>query len=436
MSFAALETLPIARSLAQIADHGDDLAEVYLERVEEVGSADDRWAPGLTVRREQGFSVRLVRDGKTWLAARDGFDGDSFGAALRQVARALPTARYAVPRLEIAPDNQPISAPEVLEFDSLLRRAVSQHHVAFPMRVETRRHRREVQVVGTKLVPDREEELYYSCRVGLPWGRYGSVLTELSATTAGHLATGLVAAFRGSKAPLVEPGVHPVVLGPAAAAVFLHEAVAHALETDTLALEGPPEAAIGVQLGSEELNVLDDPAGAPSGVKRATDDEGTPVIRRWLLLSGKVRQPIADLAAAASSDRLIPGAGRRANRYLPPVSRSSHLELVAGPHEIQDLLTRADGGLYLPEATRGSLDPHTGEFRMRFPYGRRIHREKVGELVGPLVLNGRVAALLEAVCGVGSEPEIGGGWCAKGGQRLPVWATTPALALAGVEVEW
>ena len=29
----------------------------------------------------------------------------------------------------------------------------------------------------------------------------------------------------------------------------------------------------------------------------------------------------------------------------------------------------------------------------------------------------------------------GAGWCAKGGQKLPVWATAPALRLEAVTVE-
>ncbi len=102
---------------------------------------------------------------------------------------------------------------------------------------------------------------------------------------------------------------------------------------------------------------------------------------------------------------------------------------------MSELLASAEGGLYLPEASRGSLNPHSGEFRLRMPYGYRIRAGEIGEIVAPVTLTGRVAELLEAVSGVGAEVEIAGaGWCAKGGQRMPVWAATPALVLASVEV--
>jgi len=56
-------------------------------------------------------------------------------------------------------------------------------------------------------------------------------------------------------------------------------------------------------------------------------------------------------------------------------------------------------------------------------------------VVGPCRLSGRVADLLHRVTAVGRETRsAGAGWCAKGGQKMPVWATAPALRLEGVEV--
>jgi predicted Zn-dependent protease len=57
------------------------------------------------------------------------------------------------------------------------------------------------------------------------------------------------------------------------------------------------------------------------------------------------------------------------------------------------------------------------------------------EPVGPCRLTGTVADLLAAVAAVGDRVRpAGAGWCAKGGQKLPVWATAPSLLLENVEV--
>jgi predicted Zn-dependent protease len=170
-------------------------------------------------------------------------------------------------------------------------------------------------------------------------------------------------------------------------------------------------------------------------VRRTTDDEGSPVCRRWLLRGGSVEQPIADALWARTSPAFLPGAARRGTRHLPPGPRSSHLELLPGEASEADLLAGGEPALWLPEASRGALDPLSGQLALDFPAGRRLRRGALGEPVGPCRLRGRLADLLARVVAVGREVRpAGAGWCAKGGQKLPVWATVPALRLEDVEV--
>src|SRR5262249_59213052 len=104
-----------------------------------------------------------------------------------------------------------------------------------------------------------------------------------------------------------------------------------------------------------------------------------------------------------------------------------HLGPLPGETAEAALCAEAEGGLYLEEASRGALDPLSGEFVLAFPYARRIHGGAPAEVVGPCRLAGRVADLLHRVTAVGRETRsAGAGWCAKGGQKLPGWATAPA----------
>ncbi|MFQ5351161.1 MAG: metallopeptidase TldD-related protein, partial [Thermoanaerobaculia bacterium] len=279
------------------------------------------------------------------------------------------------------------------------------------------------------------EERLYSWVAELPWARHDSILACLVDRAATEMVEGLMGLYRARQGPAVVPGRAAVVLAPPAAAVLLHEAVAHALETDTLALGGRPEAAVGVRVGPPTLGVLDDPSALPAAIRRTVDDEGMPVVRRWLVREGAVEQPLADRFAAASSSRLTPGAGRRGSRHQPPVPRSSHLELLPGEASLEGLLSEAQGGLYVPLAARGRLDPLRGNFSLDLPFARRVRDGAPTDFVAPFRLTGRVAELLDAVRGIGTEASFAGaGWCAKAGQRLPVWATVPALLLDGVSV--
>ncbi len=436
MPFSALDTAAIARTLSQIAEQPEDIVDAYFERREEAEVPPAGEGSGLRIWREEGFAIRLTRGGHTWLASRDSIEPKAFAEALRLVARALPAATYPEPPLRVALDTDLPSAPEVLAFPGLVSRALRNHHVGFHLRLSVRRHRRWLQVVGPRVVPGGESESFYSAFGESSWGRYGVLLDRLDAESAHELAAALVAHFRARHAP--PPLATPqgtIVLGPPAVAVLLHEAVAHALEADTLALGGNPEAAVGVAMGAASLDVLDDPGAAPEGVRRTTDDEGSPVVRRWLLRGGVVEQPLADSLWASSSAMLLPGAGRRGGRHSPPGPRSSHLEVLPGTTGEGDLLAEADGGFVFPEAARGQLDPLSGEFSLTFPFGRRIRRGVAAEVVGPCSVRGRVAEILSKVTAVGSVARAGGaGWCAKGGQKLPVWATAPSLRLEGVEI--
>ena len=435
MPFARLDSAAVARALSQIADRPGDLADLFLERREEIELPPPGSVPGLRAWRESGLAVRLLRDGTSWLASRDELGREVFHDALKSAARARPRTPF--PELDLAaePWGEAPRAPEVLEFPSALESRLRAHRAGIELELTVRRHRRWVRVVGTQLAGGVESESFYSLRAETAAGGAGFLLTELGDGAAERVARSLVRAHQARQAAPPERRSGVAVLGPAATAVLLHEAVAHALEADTLALDGDPEAALGGRLGSAELDVFDDPQTAPPAVRRAADDEGFPAVRRCLLRAGVVEQPLCDVAWARRSEALVAGAGRRGSRHLPPGPRSYHLELVPGALSARELLDEAEGGLYLPEAERGRLDPLSGEFRLRFPYGLRIENAHPGPTVGPCSLSGPIRELLSSVAAVGREVRsAGAGWCAKGGVKLPVWATAPELRLEGVEI--
>jgi PmbA protein len=432
--FAGLDPPAVARALAAIADQPDDLAEVYFERRAELELPGAEAGPGLRERREEGLAVRLVRGRRAWSASRDRIGTRELADTLRQVARAMPTAAPS-PELELEPWRAPAPRAELLALPGELERALRRRHVAFPLRLAARWHRRDLRVVGARWSGPPEREVFFSVEVELPWGRYGALEPRLDGAAAERLAQALVARFRARDAASPAAGRPPVLMAPAATAVFLHEGVAHACESDLLALAGGAEAAIGRVLGPAGLDVLDDPARAPVGVERASDDEGLPVERRWLLRGGRVEQPIADARAARDSALLAAGSGFRADRHAPPRPRTYHLELLPGDAERERLFALADGGLYLTEIDSGRLDPRSGELVLHAPHARRIAMGGAGEPVGAFTLRGSMAALLGGVVAIGREAEVAGaGWCAKAGERRPVWATVPHLLLAGCEV--
>ncbi len=442
MPFSSLEVAPIARTLAQLVEQKEDICDLYLEHLEQVELPP--WpTPGLLVRHESGLALRLVQGGSCWLGGHDGISSEAFQDLLRKVVRRMP--RLPFPHLDLGatvapgpPENAAALSTFARELESRLRR---QDGVVVP-RARVVRYRRALKVVSPSHATGTENELYYSVQLDSEKleGAAGiraraHLFTRLDEDAAEKVALSYLRAFAARVATFPGSWRGACVLGSEAVAVFLHEAIAHALEADILARGGEPEAAIGVPVGSSLLHVFDDPAGAPEGVRRSWDDEGAPTLRRYLVRGGIVEQPLADKIWAKKCEYLLPGAGRRGHRYDLVGPRSYHLELAPGEASLGELFAAAEGGLYLPEAEGGHLDPLSGEFELRFPWGQRIAGGGPAHYVGACRLRGRVGALLERIAAIGKEAvAAGSGWCAKGGARLPVWATAPPILLQDVEL--
>lgn len=435
MPLTQLDTGGIARSLAQIAERSTDHVDVFFELESETRLTGGADALMPQRRVEQGLAVRLLREGKSWLASSDEVTPEAFAGAVARVARARPGA-VARPPKSLAPFEVAAEDEDALRrFVGAAEEAINGRHAAFPVIWDLRLHRRVSRVLGEMLSPAQQDERFFSCAAVTPWGRWGGLLPDLDAANVDAVAESLTAIFRARRVPRVVTGRYDVVLGPAAAAVLLHEAVAHTLETDTLALSGDPEAAVGVAMAASIVDVVDDPTGAPAGVVRSVDDEGMPVVRRWLLRGGVVEQPLTDLLRGAGSRTLIPGAGRRGSRHLPPVPRSTHLELLSGTASQDQLVADCGAGLFLDEFSGGSLDPLSGLLRLDFAWGRRIDGGRLTEVVGAGCVSGLAADVLGSFAAIGSDRRsAGAGWCAKGGHRLSVWSTAPSALLSGIEV--
>ncbi len=451
MWFSETDAASLGRCLAQIGGGRAEVVELFFEDRVSTELRPDEPGPGVIERRDAGFAARLVRDETTYLATSDDLSAKGLERVLRDVARTSPDAPYRVPDLmpaaptddvgsasataQMAQMAQMAEMTEMAEFPARLRRALRQRHASLRFRVRVRHLRRTVRVVGERLVSNAETQTFYAVEIDTPWGRLGRLETELSDAAVAAASGAVLARYRAREAASPSPGPKQVVLGAAAAAVFLHEAVAHALEADTLALTGRPDAAIGIPLGSDQLSVLDNPGAGPDSIARSSDDEGFPVRSRWLLREGVVADPLADRFAAARFDQLQAGSGRRGSRHLPPAPRSTHLELVPGTASTAELLA-AGPDLYLPEVSRGRLDAVRGTLILEAPYGREVVDGELGGYVGACRIEGNLAEVLSSVAAVAAEAEFAGaGWCAKDGHLLPVWATCPALVLDGVAVK-
>lgn len=444
MSFLHFDPTRAAHLLVRIAPDPQTRADALFERIyarralwtrDETGHTEVRRT---VTRREQGLAVRLQSEDRSWVEARDRCDTASFADAVRRTARSLPT--LPLPELELRTEPWPA---EDIDLDSVPRsieRALRARRVSFPYRIELTHHRRSLVIVGPHVAPEPQQESFLSYRAelgGVSRGTVGGLLPQCDAweeRLAEQVARQLATRFRSRDGSAPHAGWTPLILGPEAVAVLLHEAVAHALEVDLLARSGPVAAAIGHALAPDDIDLLDDPSAAPEPVRRTHDDEGTPTIRRWLLRNGRIAQPLSDQRGALRHD-VEPGAGRRATRHDLTDPRSTCLHLLPGDGRLVDALSEAPG-IYVDQVDAGSLQPLTGAIRLEVGCGRSFSKGELTDRLAPFVVEGHLANLLETISAVGADAvDCGAGWCAKNGQRLPVWANVPFLRLERAWVE-
>ena len=388
MPFSKLDTAAVARTLSQIAEQPEDVVDAFFERREEVELPPEGEAGACGSGARRGSPCAWCREGHTWLASRDAIEARPFAEALRQVARAISAAtlsgadawRWRPPSRSRRPSCSTSPPP----CRGPCGRTTWASRCAWPCAGTGAGCR----WWGRAWCPGAESETFYSCAVESSWGRYGALLPRLSTPAAPPRTSPppwwpcsaparrrRPAPFRGPAVLAPRGGRRAAPRGGGPCAGGRHPGPG-----------GQPRGGGGRRHG----RALPRRAGR-SGGGAAKGCAGPPTTR------GRPSSAAGCCAAASSSSRwrtrcwartspvLLPGAGRRGTRHLPPGPRSSHLEILPG--------RRARGRSARRHAERGAL-PAGGEPRRArsalaasspsiSPTARRFRRGALAETVGP-----------------------------------------------------
>jgi TldD protein len=261
---------------------------------------------------------------------------------------------------------------------------------------------------------------------------YGKVLgLEPLAETVGRRAAELLAA------PKVDGGPRTVVLDPALAGVFIHEAFGHLSEADFV-YENPKMRELmhlGRDLGVKELNVYDDGSLPGYGGSLHLDDEGTPTTRTCLIRGGVLAGHLHSLETAGKMGARPTGNARAISRHFAPIVRMTNTYIDRGTVSRESVFAGVDDGILACDMFGGQTMLEM--FTFSAAYGYRIRHGQVGELVRDVVLTGNVFETLRSIDAIGDDLTIGerAGGCGKGGQSpLPVSFGSPHIRIRNVVI--
>ncbi|MFH1468978.1 MAG: metallopeptidase TldD-related protein [Pseudomonadota bacterium] len=232
-------------------------------------------------------------------------------------------------------------------------------------------------------------------------------------------------------------GELPVVLGPGASGILLHEAVGHGLEADFcrkgISIYG---GLLGQQVASEQVTVVDD--GTLPGARGSinTDDEGNPAERSVLIERGVLKGFLHDEISARHFGVAPTGSGRRESFRHPPLPRMRVTFMEAGAHAPEDVIKGVEKGIYCASFANGQVQIGAGDFAFYMRHGYLIEHGRLTRPIKDANIVGNGPEALRRVQLVGNDLVLDeGGWtCGKDGQGVPVGQGLPTVLVSGLVV--
>jgi TldD protein len=231
-------------------------------------------------------------------------------------------------------------------------------------------------------------------------------------------------------------GKKDIVMDPSLVGVYVHESFGHSEEADAiLAHDSVLENKMGKRLGSELVNIYDDPTIPGLRGSYCYDSEGTKTIKRQLVKEGVQIGHLHSLETATKMGVEPNGAARAMDYSHRPVVRMGNTFIDAGDHSFEELLEEVKDGVFLENSYGGHVDTARGEFYFTAQGGRLIKKGELAEPIQNVSMSGLCLEVLERTIAIGKELRFAfPGSCGKASQWVPVHAGGPAIAVRKIVV--
>jgi TldD protein len=230
----------------------------------------------------------------------------------------------------------------------------------------------------------------------------------------------------------IEPGEYQVLTAPGVSGVVCHESFGHGVETDMFLKERAQAAHfIDKRVGSDLVDIFDDPSEAGGYGSYFFDDEGQITSRTQIVEKGIFRRGITDLYSAAALGIPRSGNGRRQDYSRKAYARMSNTYFGPGTSSLEEMLAQVDEGIYLDKWYSGMEDPLGWGIQVTCLYGHEIKGGRITDRVfSPVGISGYVPEVLGSIRAVGNQVSMDGGGCGKGHKELvPVASGGPHLLM-------
>jgi len=234
-----------------------------------------------------------------------------------------------------------------------------------------------------------------------------------------------------------------VVLSPELVGIASHESVGHPYEADRILGREAAQAGesfvtrelLGTKIGSDVVNVVDDPRLPGSYGYYLYDDEGVKANRRYLIKNGIITSFLQNRWSASRFGIPSNGSARANNWDAEPIVRMANTYVMAGDHSTEELLRDVKKGIYIKSYMEWNIDDKRFNQRYTGLEAYLIENGELKHLVRNPVLEITTPVFWSSVDAVGKNVEYVAGNCGKGEpmQGIPVWFGGPHIRLRKIK---
>lgn len=228
----------------------------------------------------------------------------------------------------------------------------------------------------------------------------------------------------------VEAGSYEVVVDGDITGTLAHESFGHGVELDMFLKERALAAQfVGKRVGSELVNIIDDPSLPQGFGSYFFDHEGQRSSPTHIVENGIFIRGLSDLMSATLLKVPRSANGRRQDVGRKAYARMSNTFFTGGGDSKESLIEGVKNGLYLRTLTHGMEDPKGWGIQLVAHIGEEIKDgRRTGRLRSPVGITGYVPEVLASVNGVSGDFFAGPGTCGKGHKEfVPVSTGGPHI---------
>lgn len=235
-----------------------------------------------------------------------------------------------------------------------------------------------------------------------------------------------------------------LILGPNVAGLTSHESCGHPGEADRiLGREGAQAGEsflkrdrLGMQIGSEEAFVSDDPTIPSSMGFYLYDDEGVKARKRKLITAGKFTEFLQNRETAAVFGISSNGSSRAIQFDREPIIRMANTFIEPGDWTFEEMLKETKKGVYIRSFMEWNIDDKRLNQRYVGLEAYRIENGELKEAIRDPVLEITTPKYWGSIDARASDLAYTTGTCGKGDpmQGAPVYTGAPHIRLKNVRV--